>query len=93
MRFNFNVFLFSDFTDQLHLLADAFNKYEVRYTMCTTHDELHASSSLKSLFKSHPFVSSDRSSYSDVVQLSIHPLFQIFTQSIDEIDVTSVALR
>ena len=35
------------------------------------------------------FVSSDRSSYSDVVLLHVQ-LFQIFTQSIDAIDVTSV---
>ena len=40
------------------------------------------------------FVSSDRSSYSDDGLLYIHPrqqpLFQIFTQSLDAIDVTSV---
>ena len=36
-------------------------------------------------------VSSDRSSYSDVVLLEVQ-LFQIFTQSIDAIDVTSVTL-
>ena len=29
---NIDIFLFSDFTDQLHLLADAFNKYEVTNT-------------------------------------------------------------
>ena len=41
------------------------------------------------------FVSSDRSSCSDDGLLYIylqHPLFQIFTQSIDAIDVTSVTL-
>ena len=40
-------------------------------------------------------VSSDRSSYSDDGLLYIYPskpLFQIFTQSIDAIDVTSVTL-
>ena len=43
------------------------------------------------------FVSSDRSSYSDDGLLYINsrqrPLFQIFTQSIDAIDATSVTLR
>ena len=39
------------------------------------------------------FVSSDWSSYSDDVLLYIQPLFQIFTQSVDAIDVTSVTLR
>ena len=42
------------------------------------------------------FFSSDRSSYSDNGLLYIHPwrqpLFQIFTQSINAIDVTSVTL-
>ena len=40
------------------------------------------------------FVSSDRSSCSDDGLLYIypHPLFQIFTQSLDAIDVTSVTL-
>ena len=40
------------------------------------------------------FVSSDRSSYSDDGLLYIYPrqLFQIFTQSLDAIDVTSVTL-
>ena len=38
------------------------------------------------------FVSSDRSSYSDVVLLETVQLSQIFTQSIDAIDVTSVTL-
>ena len=39
------------------------------------------------------FVSSDRSSYSDDVLLYIRrPFFQIFTQSIDAIDVASVTL-
>ena len=37
------------------------------------------------------FVSSDRSSYSDVGLLHVQ-LFQIFNQSIDAIDVTSVTL-
>ena len=37
-------------------------------------------------------VSSDRSSYSDVGLVYIHPLFEIFTQSNDAIDVTSVTL-
>ena len=37
------------------------------------------------------FISSDRSSYSDVGLLHVQ-LFQIFTQSIDAIDVTSVTL-
>ena len=41
-------------------------------------------------FKS--FISSDRSSYSDDVLLYIQPLFHIFTQSVDAIDVTSVTL-
>ena len=36
------------------------------------------------------FVSSDWSSYSDDVLLYIQPLFQIFTQSVDAIDVRSV---
>ena len=39
-----------------------------------------------------PFISSDRSSYSDDGLGHIHPLFQIFTQSLDAIDVTSVTL-
>jgi len=38
------------------------------------------------------FVSSDRSSYSDVLLLETVQLSQIFTQSIDTIDVTSVTL-
>ena len=38
------------------------------------------------------FVSSDRSSYSDVVLLETAQLFQIFAQSIDATDVTSVTL-
>ena len=38
------------------------------------------------------FISSDRSSCSDDGRLSINPLFQIFTQSIDAIDVTSFTL-
>ena len=41
------------------------------------------------------FISSDRSSYSDDVLLYIYlsnPLFQISTQSLDAIDVTSVTL-
>ena len=38
------------------------------------------------------FVSSDRSSYSDAVQLDTFLLSQIFTQSIDAIDITSVTL-
>ena len=38
------------------------------------------------------FVSSDRSSYSDVVLLDTVQLSQIFTQSIDTIDVTRVTL-
>ena len=39
-------------------------------------------------------VSSDRSSYSDdvLVYIQWHPLFEIFTQSIEAIDVTSVTL-
>ena len=37
-------------------------------------------------------VSSDRSSYSDVVLIDVQ-LFQILIQSIDAIDVTSVTLR
>ena len=44
----------------------------------------------------HCFVSSDRSSCTDDGLLYIrssNPLFQIFTQSIDAIDVTSVTLR
>ena len=40
------------------------------------------------------FISSDRSSYSDDGPLHIQqrPLFEIFTHSIDSIDVTSVTL-
>ena len=38
------------------------------------------------------FISSDRSSYSDDGLVYIHPLFEIFTQSNDAIDVTSVTL-
>ena len=38
------------------------------------------------------FVSSDMSSCSDDGLLYIRPLFQIFTQSLDAIDVTSVTL-
>ena len=38
------------------------------------------------------FVSSDRSSCSDDGLVYIHPLFEIFTQSLDAIDVTSVTL-
>ena len=37
-------------------------------------------------------ISSDRSSYSDDGLVYIHPLFEIFTQSNDAIDVTSVTL-
>ena len=41
----------------------------------------------------HTFVSSDRSSYSDDVLVYIQrPFFEIFIQSIDAIDVTSVTL-
>ena len=42
----------------------------------------------------HLIVSSDRSSYSDDVILYIRssPLFQIYTQSLDAIDVASVTL-
>ena len=53
----------------------------------------HEKSDFLSIFLS--FVSSDRSSYSDDGLLYyIYPqrLFQIFTQSIDAIDVTSVTL-
>ena len=38
------------------------------------------------------FISSDRSSYSDDGLVYISPLFEIFTQSNDAIDVTSVTL-
>ena len=45
---------------------------------------------------SHPFISSDRSSCSDDGLLYIYPqqqqLFQIFTQSVDAVGVTSVTL-
>ena len=53
---------------------------------------LHTGSGTVVLLRVAPIFSSDRSSCTDDGLLYIRPLFQIFTQSLDAIDVTSVTL-